>query len=470
MQVFKGTQMKVSLRIELIFSFTILGMILIGILYVFVNFFLESQFREYSVRKQELQNREIAGLVERQFDQSGKWHSDVIEEIGIRELEQGLILKVTDLSGRTIWDAVEYNSGICHSMIEKMSMRMMARYPSINGGLAYKDYPLFIATSPAGNLRIGYYGPFFYTDTDFFFIDTINRILVWLALGTLAASIAGGIFVSSRLATPIAHAIRSAKKIQEGDFSARPPIRSSTREVSELVLTMNTLAKNLGDQDQLRRQLTQDVAHELRTPLMTLQSHFEAMIDGVWEPTKERLTSLHAEVIRLAELVKNIQTLTHYESEAFVLEKTEFSVKELADRILMLHEPDIRSKKLVCTVDAPGDAMLFADRDKIAEVITNLLENAIEFTPDRGSIALRFTKDPDAAMLTVTDTGDGIPAADLPFIFERFYRADKSRARTTGGAGIGLAIVKQIVSSHGGTIEAASVLGHGSEFTVRLPQ
>ncbi len=464
--------MKVGLRFELIAAFTILGMISTAVIFVFVNFFLESQFKEYAIKRQETENRDIASLVEKQYEPFIKgWRTGVIQEIGVRELEQGLILKVTDNASRTIWDAVEYNSGICHSMIESMAKRMTSRYPSMNGGLTFKDYPLMGASSSrVGMLRIGYYGPFFYTDADFFFIDTLNRILLIVALTTLCASIACGIVLSARISAPIAHAIHSARKIQEGDFAKRETVRSSTREVSELVSTMNSLAKSLGDQETLRRRLTQDVAHELRTPLATLQSHFEAMIDGVWEPTRERLTSCHSELIRLAELVKNMQTLTHYESEAFTLDKSEFDLEELARRIFMLHEPDMRSKGIAWKITRKGDTSVFADRDKIAEVIVNLLTNAIEFTQNGGSIELGIERDSGGLRLDMIDTGEGIPGDDLPYIFERFYRADKSRARTRGGAGIGLAIVKQIVNAHAGTVGVKSVPGEGSVFTVTLPQ
>jgi two-component system sensor histidine kinase BaeS len=463
--------MKLSLRFELIAAFTILGMISTAVIFVFVNFFLESQFKEYSIRRQESQNREIASLVEKQYEPGySGWRANVIQEIGVKELEQGLILKVTDTRSRTIWDAVEYNSGICHSMIQSMATRMTSRYPSINGGLTYKDYPLSSAGGQVGVLRIGYYGPFFYTDADFFFIETINSILLWVALATLLASVAGGIVFSARISAPIAHAIGAAKKIQDGDFSGSVAIRSSTKEVSELVFTMNTLAKSLGEQENLRRRLTQDVAHELRTPLATLQSHLEAMIDGVWEPTKDRLTSCHSELIRLATLVTSIQTLTHYESEAFTLDKSEFDIEELGKSILCLHEPAMRAKGIAWSMTSSGDRLVYADRGRIAEVIVNLLTNAIEFTHAGGSIELRFEREKASMLIAVADTGEGIPADDLPYVFERFYRSDKSRARTHGGAGIGLAIVKQIATAHSGTVGAKSKPGVGSEFTVVLPQ
>jgi two-component system sensor histidine kinase BaeS len=460
--------MKLSLRTELIISFTLIGLLSIGIIFVFVNFFLENQFKEYSIRRQENQNLEMASSIEKQIDRDGKWNVPVIQEIGVRGLEQGLIIRVTDVQDRPVWDALAYNSGICHSMIEKMSTRMSSHYQSLNGGLTHKDYPLLENNRPVGILRIGYYGPFFYTDADFFYIETINRILLWVMFGTLLLSVLAGILVSSRLTAPMALVIESAKRIQGGDFSTGRTIRSSTREVVELVGTMDTLAANLGNQERLRRQLTQDVAHELRTPLATLQSHLEAMVDGVWEPTKERLSGLHNEILRLAGLVKNMGTLTHYESENFTLEKTGFSLKELAARILLLHEPEMKKRKLGYSLSG-SEAFVSADRNRIAEVIGNLLENAIEFTPENGKIALATVEEPGRVRLTVSDTGIGIPASDTGNIFERFYRVDKSRTRSRGGAGIGLAIVKQIVNAHNGTIEVTSELGKGSAFTVTLP-
>jgi two-component system sensor histidine kinase BaeS len=225
----------------------------------------------------------------------------------------------------------------------------------------------------------------------------------------------------------------------------------------------------MGKQELLRKRLTSDVAHELRTPVATLQSHMEAMIDGIWEPDVERLRSCQEEIVRIGKMVGDLEKLARYESENATLEREHFDLSELVKRQLQNFENEFLSKNI--TADFKGsEEIVFADRDKISQVVVNLLSNALKYTQPGGRVRVAVKGSEDVAELVVKDNGRGIPEEDLPYIFERFYRADKSRNRMTGGSGIGLTITRTIVEAHGGSIEVHSIIDIGTEFIVTLPK
>jgi signal transduction histidine kinase len=281
-------------------------------------------------------------------------------------------------------------------------------------------------------------------------------------------SILIGTFMANRLTSPISRVIKNARQIAAGKFDDRIIENSNTREIVELTESINSLATTLGKQEVLRKRLTADVAHELRTPLSCVQSHLEAMIDGIWEPSKERLESCHEETVRLSKMVSDLGKLAQYDGENVTLKKEYFSLSELLSRLLKNFEKEFQ-KKQINLVTNIQDQNIEADEDKLTQVLVNLFSNALKYTPDGGTIEINTTGTKEYIEVSVKDTGIGIAEKDLPYIFERFYRVDQSRNRMTGGSGIGLAIAKSLVEAHNGTIEVKSEEGVGSEFIVRIP-
>jgi len=275
--------------------------------------------------------------------------------------------------------------------------------------------------------------------------------------------------MAKRLSTHISRVITTARMISKGYFDDRITETSTTRETAQLIETINNLAETLEKQEALRRRLTADVAHELRTPLATLQSHMEAMIDGIWEPDRERLKSCHEEIVRINRLVGDLEKLAHYESENLILIRTNFDISELIGRIIKNFENDFANKGIDIRFTGEKE-ILYADKDKISQVMVNLLSNALKYTSEGGKVEVRVKGSDETAEITVRDTGKGIPPEDLPHIFERFYRADKSRNRLTGGAGIGLTIAKAIIDAHKGNIQVRSKVDEGTEFVILLPK
>jgi len=436
---------------------------------VLTNFLLEKHFKEYVIQNQERKNREIVSLISQQYKPDGGWDAHVIENIGINALEQGMIIRVVDSSGRAIWDATVHNNGLCQQMIAHMARNMSSRYPNWKGGYAENKYPVTYNLNEVGRVEIGYYGPYYFNDNDLAFINTLNGLLVSVGVFSLFLSLLIGALMARRLSTPISKVINTARLISRGYFGDRVAVQSNTKEISMLTETINNLAETLEKQEALRKHLTANVAHELRTPLATLQSHMEAMIDGIWEPDAERLKSCHEEIMRIKRMVGDLEKLAKYESENLILNKTSFDVSELIKHIIQNFEMDFINNGL--DVKFYGEEeVIFADKDKISQVMVNLLSNALKYTPEGGRVEVKVKGAEDITEISVKDTGNGIPEEDLPYIFERFYRADKSRNRLTGGAGIGLTITKAIVEAHKGKIQVQSKVNEGTEFIVLLPK
>lgn len=460
--------MKTSLRAKLSLSY--IGIVLVSVLLISIitNLLIEKHFSDYVIQNQERKNNEIVALISTQYKSVGNWDVSSIEEICINALEQGMIIKVFDTAGKVIWDANAHDNALCQQIINDIAQNMSSRYPNWKGEYKETSYQITNKLSNVGSVQIGYYGPYFYTDSDLGFINNINRLLALVGVFSLILSLIFGSIMAKRLASPISRAITTARMISKGYFEDRIMENSSTKEISELTETINDLAETLGKQETLRKRMTEDVAHELRTPLATLQSHMEAMIDGIWKPEPERLKSCHDEIIRISRMVGDLEKLAKFESENLILNKTTFDVSELIKNIIKNFESGFLNKDIEVSFIG-NEELIYADKDKISQIIVNLLSNAQKYTPQGGSVTAEVKGNDDSVEIIIRDNGKGIPSEDLPYIFERFYRADKSRNRLTGGAGIGLTITKAIVDAHKGKIQVKSKLDEGTEFIINIP-
>lgn len=440
----------------------------IAVISILLNLFLDNQFKAYIIKNQENNNREILRLIQEQYNQEEQWDTEMLENIGVYAMQQGLIIKITNSMGQVIWDATEHNNGMCQAIIANMAFNMMSRYPNWKGGYEELEYTLYNELSPIGSLSIGYYGPFYYNDGDLAFSNTMNKMLLLAAAVSLFFSVVLGMYISRRISNPISKAIETAKMIGKGYFETRISESFKIKELHQLTSTINHLADTLQTQEELRKRLVTDVAHELRTPLTTLQGHMEAMIDGIWKPEKYRLESCHSEIIRISKLVRDIEKLSKLEKENLILNKTTFNLHSAIQGIIHSFENELRGKDI--SLELKGEnVFVYADMDKLTQVFINLLSNAIKYTQANGEVSICINEGVNEIEIMIKDNGIGISDKDLPHIFERFYRADKSRNRMTGGTGIGLTITEAIINAHNGTISVQSKVGVGTEFTVKLP-
>ncbi len=273
-------------------------------------------------------------------------------------------------------------------------------------------------------------------------------------------------------AVPLTKAKETAEKIADGNYQIRygaDKTNTAALELAQLGQAIDHMAENLEKQEDVRRQLTSDVAHELRTPVANVSSQLEAMIEEVWEPTKERLQSCYDELGRISGIISDLEKLRQIEASNMVLEKEPVDLLELAQAVKTAFEPELAKKKLTCMVTGES-AIISGDQRRLHQVIFNLVSNAVKYSTESGQILIDIHNSGKNVQLTVKDQGIGIAKEDIPLIFERFYRTDRSRNRKTGGAGIGLTIVKAIVLAHGGNISVESVKGCGSCFMVVLPK
>ena len=297
------------------------------------------------------------------------------------------------------------------------------------------------------------------TETHRMFLAAVHRYLIWAALAALALALLLSYLLTRRLLRPLGEMARLTDRFAAGDFSQRVEVTTSD-EVGQLGRAFNQMADAMARLDQLRRPLVADVAHELRTPLTNLRGYFEGLGDGVIPPRSETFVMLETEVLRLVHLVEEMQQLARADAAGSYLVLEPLSLAELVTQVLGLYRPVCEARGLMPTVAIPpGLDRVRGDRERLLQAIRNLVDNAINYTPAGASIAIYAEAAPLGVRLVFANSGATIPASDLPFIFERFFRADRSRARRAGepgGAGIGLAIVKSLVAAHGGEVGAAS--------------
>jgi len=305
--------------------------------------------------------------------------------------------------------------------------------------------------------------------------DGPTAVLVWLggcglalALPLLALALAVRAWRS--IAQPLGAVMEAADALAEGDLSARVP-EGRPGEFGGLARSFNRMASELQRAEQVRRNLTADVAHELRTPLHIIQGNLEGILDGVYEATPDHINDTLEETQLLARLVDDLQMLSLAEMGELPLQRERVDVRGLLADVATSFGGQAEAAGVALQVTTPEDALelaVTADADRLDQVLSNLVANALRHTPAGGAITLSAFAQDDSVQIVVADTGSGIPAADLPYVFDRFWRGDRSRAGA--GSGLGLAIARQLVLAHQGRIEVSSTEGMGTVFTVTLPR
>ncbi len=299
-----------------------------------------------------------------------------------------------------------------------------------------------------------------------------RAVLIAGLIAGLVALILAALLIR-QITRPLTALSLASRRIAQGDLTARVPVYRRD-ELGQVASTFNQMVAALQSQENLRRQLVADVAHELRTPLSGIQGTVEALQDGVFPLTPENLTPIHQQVTMLNRLVEDLRTLAQAESGQLTLEREPLSLEELAAAQVAAHLPRAQQEGVELRLHVSGPLpLVWGDGQRLAQVLGNLLANALRHTPSGGQVQVRLRPAGDGVELAVLDTGEGIPAPDLPHIFDRFYRGDRSRSRATGGSGLGLSIARQLVEAHGGRIWAESPppgQDRGSGFYVWLPR
>lgn len=307
--------------------------------------------------------------------------------------------------------------------------------------------------------------PAFYTHFEQAHIQSV----LWSAVLGVILAVVLSLFVAKRITSPLIQMRKVAERMAKGELGARVQIKGND-EIATLGISLNFLAQQLIHQEQLRKTMTADVAHELRTPLTTLKSHMEALIDGVWEPTPKRLESCHEEIERLRHIVGDLEQLTEMEAPQFHLNIQKENLSSIVSQSVEASRASFERKGVRLLFTETPEIFARVDRQRLGQILMNLLSNALKFTPTGGDVSVDLLQEKGSFVITITDTGIGIPSEELPYVFERFYRVDKSRDRKSGGSGIGLTIVKRLVEAHDGTIQLKSTPGAGTIVEILLPK
>ncbi len=300
---------------------------------------------------------------------------------------------------------------------------------------------------------------------------SIGKIYLFSAIFPLVIIFAALYIITYRLTKPLKLMSVAAKSMANGDFSKRIPVTSDD-EIGELAVSFNQMTNSLSRLESMRKSFVADVSHELKTPMTTIGGFIDGIIDGTIEPEKEKyyLKLVSEEINRLSRMVQTMLNASRLESDEFVLKYENFDLRELIINVVIGLEQQIEKKNIsIFGLDTLTSVNLNADKDLIYRVIYNLTDNAIKFTNDGGEITFKLISDNKNLKFSVKNTGEGISESDLPYLFERFYKTDKSRSENKNSTGLGLYIVKTIVNKHGGNITASSKKNEATEFDVVLP-
>jgi signal transduction histidine kinase len=473
----------ISLQNRLALTYALFISLALLILILVINHFTRTMFNSLVKENIAARSHEIVRVMGEQY-RPGRRYFDIaaVEAMGDLFAQEGYIVTLEDEQGNLVWDARSRDMPRTANVPRRVPNRMDDRFGA-DDQMKKERFPLNDGNNRVGTISIETFGSLFYSETESAFLRSLNRLLFLAGFVLTVVSICISILLSRTIAKPILKAGEAARRIAQSrkpsnsgqPVPARPVIRVDenyhTRELAELSHSINSLAEEIEKGETRQKQLTSDISHELRTPLACLQGTLEAMIDGVYATDREHLESCHEEIMRLSRLVEDLNVLTSLEWNNIALNKTEFDLGVLLDNTAEQWRAAAAEKGIDINVELM-EAPVFADYDRLKQVFINLLSNAVKYT-DRGNITVTLKPlDPPGEgktgwLITFADTGIGIPEADLPHIFERFYRSDKSRNRSTGGAGIGLSIAAAIITAHGGSITAESNPCGGTVFRIQ---
>ena len=464
------SKFKSKLSTKLSVGFAFIAFVTVILITLSANILINKQFEEYVAEKQKNFSDEMPLSIEPQYNSETKeWNIDYIHGFGMYALNNGYIIKLYDNNKEIIWDASNHDITLCHQTMQNISSRMKESRPSLDGEFSTHNYELWQNGELVGYLDVSYYGPYYFNDNDFHFLKVLNAIIAVVGVIAVIGAVFAGIIFAKKISVPVVSVTNITKEISNGNYNKKIDTNEDTTEIAQLVQAVNHMSYMLNEQENIRKRLTSDVAHELRTPVANVSANIEAMVEGALEPDNARLESCYNELLRITDIISDLEKLRQIENEKLVLERTSVDVKELCESVIQAFKAQLESKQISCTVNA-DHVSLMAHKNRLYQVMANLISNAIKYTQNGGCINVDVVDNKDFVAISVKDNGIGINESDLPFIFERFYRTDKSRNRTTGGAGIGLAIVKAIVLAHGGEVSVESKESVGSTFKVVLPQ
>ena len=455
-------------RVTAAFAFiaAMTALVAIGVL----SFVWEQHFQTYT-------QANIYKLAESTAEQIAEIYSDTgtLDNVGIATVAgyaaklNGVGVKIFDnQTGSVVYDSTIPPSENGNDMPGKdYSRGSLAPPPGDSDQLAIA--PIITDNVAVGSVHMWVYGSeALLSQTDEEFRNNSYQAMVFAtALAIVLASCIGFLFART-LVSPINRMTTTAKAIKEGDLSARTELHGED-EIAHLGETFDAMADSIERDRELERRLTTDVAHELRTPLMAIQSTVEAMVDGVFEADPEHLETVNSEVQRLSRLVDSLLKLSRLENRANPMKEEVVDVGQLISGIIATHDAFVADSGLTLKYEMEQGVRVLGDADMIRQATANLISNAVRYTSEGGLVTVRVKRGDIMASISVQDTGIGLTPDEAKMVFSRFWRADAGRTRESGGLGIGLSVVKEIVERHNGWVQVEGRKGEGACFTIHIP-
>ena len=470
-----------SLQFRLIVSFALVLTLALAGVSAYVGLAADREAERLQANTDEARARRITHALERFYSSNGGWGGlqPMLERTGF---VAGRDIVVVDADGNLVGNTSGspegeltglYAGGPAPVVVDKKRVGSVYVEKDIaalkRGFIDKKPPPLWTKFAKLTDEQLRQYAGSFEEPAVTRVTDATNRSLVLAGAGAGLIGLLLVSLISQQMLGSVRSLTAASRKMGAGDLSQRVP-EGSRDEVGQLARTFNAMAGKLENAERQRRNMVADVAHELRTPLSNIQGYVEAVKDGVLQPDRGTIGTIHQQVLYLSNLVEDLRLLTETEADDFRLNREPASLVDTIRESVEGARAKAESRGVVLGVDLPIESPAIAfDRTRISQVVGSLIDNAVRHTAVGGTVKVSAAIGRSTASVTVADTGEGIPADVLPFVFDRFYRADPSRSRATGGAGLGLTIARKLVEAHGGSIRVESEAGRGASFTFDLP-
>jgi signal transduction histidine kinase len=448
----------ISRRLSLLFVSCSIATILLVIL--FVNITVTSKFNHYMADIQNKRYERIVTHFEEIYKREGKWTETSGVELMHEAYMGNYCLTLMDSNKVPVW-------GMDPTDLENQ-MHVGEMSSKENGVYTSKIYEIELDNRVVGYVDIGQYSSVLMSEEDINFKGSIIKSIVASGILTLIIITFLSLYFSKQFSIPIRDAAKMSVRLSKGEFEAKSNIITNIKELEDLRNSVNILAGKLKYQDTLRKRLVSDISHEIRTPLNILQNNLEAMVDGVLPVTQETLVYLNQEVIRFGKLINNLNVLKEFEDESITLNYEALSLDEIITDICRDFFRIAESKQIkIDYYIQPNveDYHITGDKDKLKQVFINVISNALKFTKTNGKVLIKLYEASNNLVVEISDNGMGIRKEDLPYIFERLYRGDKSRQQIEGN-GIGLTIVKNILQLHNASVDVVSEEGEGTTIKI----
>ncbi len=453
---------RLTLRSKILFYLLVVSLCGIFLTSFSILWGFEDQFNEYLQNNREESSKLIENEAINSYKETGELIDNQLTNLMHQQaMTDNLFYRISDEDGQIIADTTMM-LGMMDSMGMHSETDMKTEYQ-------IHSYDLTFDERHIGNMEVYY--PEEMIGEDIAFLNTIKSNIYLAIIVTVVLAFVFSLLFSKRLTTGFRKLSKAIQELQDHKWRTRVPVKELSNEMKPLGESFNRLAESLSKEEVLRKQFTADFAHEIRTPLATLRSQMEAFQDGIFEPTPKRLQQSHDELMRLVRLVGELEELLAAENPQIKLNKTNIEAGE----ILRLMEGQFLSvfqdKGVILNIQKPKREYWFkADRDRVAQILTNIINNALQYTPKGKKVSIKLEGSTDYIGFLVKDEGIGIAEEDIPYLYERFYRGDKSRDRKSGGIGIGLSIVKALVDAHQGKIQIDSRLNIGTKVSILFPK